>query len=209
MCPCRDATDLVIPSITNTVDRRSLNMLCGPCELVDNTLHTLACPKSAARSVCSGYRMPPQHRTNVLATMVVPKGDYLDHIDDDDHIEWQEDPYMASASSDGSTDALLNLISFGGTDELQGRLRSLCNEFIDIFCETVRTEPAAVPPMKLSVNPGEWKTNKNRGPPRLQSHEKQNEIQAQVATLLRLGVIEPSSAAEYSHVHLVKKPTPN
>jgi hypothetical protein len=127
ICPCRDATDLVIPSITDAVGRLSLNMLCGPCELVGDKLYTLSSPKSVAQSVCSGYRMPPQHRTNVLATMVVPKGNFLDHIDDDDHIEWQEDPYTASASSDGSPDALLNLISFGGTDELQGRLRSLCN----------------------------------------------------------------------------------
>jgi hypothetical protein len=86
MCPCRNAIDFAAPSVTDSSGRGSFNQLCGPCELVDDTLHTLASPKSAAQSVCSGYRMH-QHRTNVLATMVVPKGNYLDHIDDSKHIE--------------------------------------------------------------------------------------------------------------------------
>jgi hypothetical protein len=59
MCPCRDATNLVIPSITDTVGRLSLNMLCGPCKKVDDNLHTLASPKSAAPAVGSVYRIAP------------------------------------------------------------------------------------------------------------------------------------------------------
>ena len=62
--------------------------------------------------------------------------------------------------------------------------------------------------MDLKIDLNKWQTNKNRGPPRQQSREKQLETQKQVEKLLKLRVIEPSTASEYSHVHFVPKPTP-
>ncbi len=147
-CPCRDATKLVTP-----VTCMPLGSLCNPCDLVDGLLNTHIDTMHAAQST-SDYRTR-QQQTNVLASIVVPKSQFLDPIDDSDYIEWKEDPYSATASSDGSPEALLNLISYGGSPELQGRLRTLCHEFVDIFCETVRPEPAQVPPMKLTVNAAE------------------------------------------------------
>jgi hypothetical protein len=46
----------------------------------------------------------------------------------------------------------------------------------------------------------------NRGPPRVQSPAKQEEIRTQVAELLRTKVIEPSTASYYSQVILASKP---
>eukprot|EP01034_Spumella_vulgaris_P027007 gene27007-33664_t len=52
--------------------------------------------------------------------------------------------------------------------------------------------------VKWADNPFDWKSNKNRGPPRPQSRDKQKEIAKQVNNYLKLGVIKPVNAEEYS-----------
>ena len=62
--------------------------------------------------------------------------------------------------------------------------------------------------MELKVNLSKWQCNKNRGPPRPQSREKQSEIKKQIDNYIKLGVVRPINASEYSNVHMVPKPTP-
>ena len=51
-----------------------------------------------------------------------------------------------------SPDELLAMIQFEGTPALQGVLRSLRREFIDIFSTAVRPLPARVKPMVIEVD---------------------------------------------------------
>ena len=59
-------------------------------------------------------------------------------MEDDGDIEWKEDPF------DRPPEELLAMIQFEGTPALQGALRSLCREFIDISSTAVRSLPARV-----------------------------------------------------------------
>ena len=64
----------------------------------------------------------------------------LDALEDDDDIEWPEDPFDRPDSADSkSPDELLVMIQFEGTPALQDALRALCREFIDIFDTAVRS----------------------------------------------------------------------
>lgn len=129
-------------------------------------------------------------------------------VADDDEIIWKDNPFdrdpdEISASPSGN---LIDKIHLLGTPVLREKLRSLCNEFEDIFSETVKSDPADVPPMEIKVDLDKWQTGRSRGPPRPQSFERQEAIAKQVDLYKKLGVIEPSLATEYSQVHLVPKP---
>ena len=89
-----------------------------------------------------------------------------------------------------SPDELLAMIQFEGTPALQGALRSLCREFIDIFSTAVRPLPARVKPMVIEVDRAKWELPSNRLPQRHHSAEKQAAIRTQVDALLKLGVIK-------------------
>ena len=60
--------------------------------------------------------------------------------------------------------------------------------------------------MELSVDRAKWQVRQNAGPPRNQSATKQLATTEHVKDMLEKEVIEPSSAAHYSHVHLTPKP---
>jgi transposase InsO family protein len=95
-----------------------------------------------------------------------------------------------------------------GTTELQKDIKDLLVEYSDIFRTNVSPTPADVPSMNIRVDKAQWNTMKgNMGvSPRVQSHEKNNEIQRQVNKMLDLGVIQRSNANRYSQVLLVPKP---
>jgi hypothetical protein len=76
----------------------------------------------------------------------------------------------------------------------------------DIFSSTVRERPAVVPPLSMSVNKDRWADRRNRLPPRYLTRHKDADLTKQITSLESLGVVERSTAAEYSQVHLVRKP---
>eukprot|EP01041_Mallomonas_annulata_P002729 gene2729-5375_t len=86
-----------------------------------------------------------------------------------------------------------------GSQQLQEKLRMLITEFQVIFSMEIRGELASIPPMKISVNDSQWYVARNRQPPRIQSTEKQYEVQKQVNAMLKLKVIKPLQAVVYSH----------
>jgi hypothetical protein len=90
--------------------------------------------------------------------------------------------------------------------DLQRSIRLLCKEYIDIFSPTVREEPARVPPLSMIVDSDKWKNKRNRISPRFLTRDKDADLRKQIALLETLGVIEKSTASEYSQVHLVRKP---
>jgi transposase InsO family protein len=95
-----------------------------------------------------------------------------------------------------------------GSPELQADIKKLLVEYKDIFRKTVAAEPAKVPPMDIKVDRQQWNSKKgNWGvSPRIQSTDKNKEIQKQVEKMLELKVIQKSEANRYSQVLLVPKP---
>jgi hypothetical protein len=104
-----------------------------------------------------------------------------------------------------STPDVLSQIHIGGSESLQKRLRALCLEFKDIFCNELPSTPAKLEPFDLDVDVKAWQTPANRTPPRPQSAPKQKEILRHIDTMLRHGIIEKSTSAYYSQVLLVAK----
>ena len=140
-------------------------------------------------------------------TISSKKGDVLDSIDDDDDIEWPENPFdYREDQNTETTEELLAMIRFDGSVGFQAKLRKLCEEYIDVFSTRVRHQSAKVEPMSIVVDRGKWEVSRNRLPPRHHNSDKQTAIREQVDALLRLGVIEVSHAPAWSQVHLVPKP---
>ncbi len=58
----------------------------------------------------------------------------------------------------------------------------------------------------MTVDVDKWKHSRNRLTTRFLTREKDIDLRKQIASLESLGVIERSTASEYSQVHLVRKP---
>jgi hypothetical protein len=127
---------------------------------------------------------------------LIAKSEVLGTLEDDDDIEWKPDPFEIRPDSVklDSPDELLDMIRFEGSPEFQEKLRALCREYIDVFSTSVRQRPANVDPMEITVDRQRWKHPGHRLPPRRHSSEKQAVIRTQTEALLKLGVIEESSA---------------
>ena len=90
-------------------------------------------------------------------------------MNDDDDIEWPEDPFdRPHRAEPESPDELLAMIHFEGTPALQDALRALCREFIDIFSK--------VQSMVIEIDRAKWELPSNRLPQRHHSAEKQTAI---------------------------------
>jgi hypothetical protein len=92
---------------------------------------------------------------------------------------------------------------------LQKAIEGLCVRHRELFCSTVREEPAKFrTPMVIEMDKDKWETDTralmNR--PRIQSDEKSEEIRRQVQLLMKHGCIRESQATKYSQVVLAKKP---
>ena len=93
-----------------------------------------------------------------------------------------------------------------GDPTLKAALKDLCIEFSDIFSRKLNSQPALVRPMTIETDLQAWQLPKNRGPARIQTRTKEEEIEMQINEMLSIGLIRPSQAAYYSQVHLVPKP---
>jgi hypothetical protein len=103
------------------------------------------------------------------------------------------------------SDEILMEINIAGSANLQRCIRMLCSEYIDTFSPTVREDPARVPPLSMKIDIDKWKDKRNRLSPRFLTRDKGADLRKQIALLETLGVIEKSTASEYSQVHLVRK----
>jgi hypothetical protein len=79
-------------------------------------------------------------------------------------------------------------------------------KFQSVFAISLPNEQALITPFELNVDKEMWEQPSNRGPPRVQSPAKQDEIRKQVSELLRPKVLKPSTASYYSQVILASKP---
>ena len=116
--------------------------------IILNTLCSMS-----GRSYTPQQRVHKRHPT-ISEEELIKKKDLLDPLDNDDDIEWKANPFDAD-SLDGSTETpeeLMSKITFKGSPQLQTRLQALVFEFIDVFAIKFRREPAAVEPMKLTID---------------------------------------------------------
>ena len=129
---------------------------------------------------------------------------------DDDEIDYDKTDAFSHWNSDSelpeTEPSVLDHIHISGSDYLQSKLKALCLEFKDIFCNDLPSSAAKIPPFKLDVDVPRWRVPKNRTPPRPQSNEKQTEIVKQLEVLMKQGIIRVSQAAHYSQVLMVPKP---
>jgi hypothetical protein len=128
-------------------------------------------------------------------------------VDDDEIDDIATDvfqPWIQGHVDADSVD-ILEQITIEGDAELQSKLWDLVREFRDVFANVLPPEPAIIPPFHLDVDTDEWFTNKNRGPPRVQSAANEKEIYKQLTPLLEAGIIRHSAASHYSQILLKKK----
>ena len=108
--------------------------------------------------------------------------------------------------SSSDIEALLDTITFDGSESMREKLRCVCKRFIQIFRTTVRPEPAALPPMDLEIDADKLRNTRSlRSAPRPQSPTKLMELKGMIEELLRLGVLRVSTAETGSQVLLVAK----
>lgn len=93
-----------------------------------------------------------------------------------------------------------------GSEDFINKARAICRKHINVFKREITITPAKLKPMEILVDKEKWaKLTKNRRP-RIQSQQKQLEIEKQISQMLRLKVITPSDASIFSQILLTPKP---
>ena len=71
---------------------------------------------------------------------LIKKSNLLDPLEDDDDIVWKENPFEVDSldESEETSEQLLSMITFEGSEQLQTRLKALVLEFMDVFAMKVR-----------------------------------------------------------------------
>jgi hypothetical protein len=178
-----------------------------PPEMDSAVVLTSAMGKTRLEETGSWFQVPVENFQSTTLAALRLREEVLDAVDDNDEIEWKENPFECKDASSNDSD-VLELIQIDGPPSLQRKLRALCAEYRDVFATSVRDEPADIPAMTIKVDETKWKSTKHRLPPRSHSVEKQTQIREQCDKLLALGVIRHSTASEWSQVHMVPKPNP-
>ena len=102
---------------------------------------------------------------------------------------------------------ILSDVKFGVTDPHQKHVLSqLCIEFKDIFCYSLRNEPADLPPMTITVDDDAWFVPAHQQRVRKQSPANEQVAAEQVKAMLDTGVIRSCMQRAYSQVVLAPKP---
>jgi hypothetical protein len=125
---------------------------------------------------------------------------------DNDGISDYHDSFKPWLPDPQPTTNLLDSIHIEGDEELQNGIRALCEEYKDIFSNTLPAIPSKMEPFDIKVDTVAWKNPKNRMPHRRQSPKKEMEILRQVTLLEEQGIIKRSNAQYYSQVILAPKP---
>ena len=112
--------------------------------------------KPVIRSLLASLTVKAQHILGGSA----PDDDEIDHDKMDTVKPWLPSP---------STTDVLSLIHISGDKDLQHRLRTLCNEFKDIFGNELPAALANIPEFHLTVKDLEWRVALYRAPPRAQN----------------------------------------
>ena len=135
-------------------------------------------------------------QTEILSTVVTVA---------ENEIETHESPTFAPWLPASSIQDPLESLHIAGDEDLQSKIRSLCEEYKDIFSNELPSTPASIPPFDMVVDDKMWKTPQNRAPPRPQSTANHADIVKQIKILESQGIIEKSQSSFYSQVLMVPK----
>lgn len=95
-----------------------------------------------------------------------------------------------------------------GDEQLQVDIRSLLEEYNDIFRTDTSSKPAVTEPMEITNDREKWnnmKGNKVERSPRVQSCARNDEILRQIDKMKSLGIIRESQTNKYSQIVLAPK----
>ena len=122
------------------------------------------------------------------------------------------EPSIGKAGSPASTTHVVDTSTIffqeGRTDvsaDFVKDMRQACLDYQDVFSDTVRAEPARIPPMELQVDASVLKHGRLSARARPQSSAKIVKLREMLNQLLRLGIIRASRQPVGSHVLLVVK----
>jgi hypothetical protein len=134
---------------------------------------------------------------------------YCDDDDNDFIPDELGDSYAPFQNKPEEPDKLSKII-YGDNEHLNAKLKTLCAEYEDIFSMTLPKEPAKLPPFHIKANEQGWRNpSKNRLPPRVQSHLKNEKIREMTADMLDSGVVKLSQAEYYAQCVMQPKPHTN
>jgi transposase InsO family protein len=154
--------------------------------------------------------LPSQPRSSppsVVTTMMLK---HLEHPSEAEYFAPAFESFesvIANVNPQDQHEDVLDFITIYTDDDLTLEdVRSLLEEYRDIFSETLPPEPAKVPPLELTVDETAWETPKHHLPPRPQTPANQIEIKRQLDLLIAQNIVRSSNAPYYSQVHLAEKP---
>jgi hypothetical protein len=166
--------------------------------LIDRMLATLTVPNDVLNQTHSLITDVPDESEQFSRAELIG----ADEIDDDTKDMFS--PFTQTETSTDENDFLTKMV-IEGDAELQAGIRKICRKHKSIFRNTIRDEPANIPPFDLDVDSKKWEQPRNRLPVRAQSIQKQEEIRKQIDIMLKLNIIEKSNASYYSQVMITPK----
>jgi hypothetical protein len=91
-----------------------------------------------------------------------------------------------------------------GSEELQDKLRKLCEEFKAQFATEINEQPSKIEPMSIEVDEEFWQGQNY--PARPMNAVKMESLRGHIDNLIKHKIIQPSTATAWSQVHLPPKP---
>ena len=180
---------------------------------IEGTASSKASLRTAGEALC----------TCEICSLQVGSGEFFGPEDEDDEsVQLEAAPNISdllpdstAASGAGGPDSTTNVgdtskIFFqdGRTDvtpDFIAEMQEACNDFKDRFSDTVRPEPAKIPPFELEVDAAVLKWGRLSARARPQSSVKIVKLREILNQLLRLGIIRASKQPVDSHTLLVVK----
>ena len=92
------------------------------------------------REVKDVIRVPVDNYQLATLATIKHRSDIIESVDDNDEIEWTENPYECKSQPATEGSPLIDLIQIQGPPSLRQKLRALCEEYSDIFDTAVRAE---------------------------------------------------------------------
>ncbi len=150
-------------------------------------------------------------QTDFICNTIFQKSDLLDYVDEDDQQEMGEFKDHFDFSNQTEAWNATEIVDFFKAqmqeeNPMNTAVLALVEKHVNLFSNKLRGTSARVAPMTIQVDLAKWETNKNNLSPRIQTPEKEQEINKQIATFLKMNVIRLSQEAYYSQVNLQRKP---
>ena len=92
------------------------------------------------REVKDVIRVPVDNYQLATLATIKHRSDIIESVDDNDEIEWTENPYECKSQPATEGSPLIDLLQIQGPPSLRRKLRALCEEYSDIFDTAVRAE---------------------------------------------------------------------